>query len=1107
MLGRWIVCVAWLLTAVVPAVGAEFMAAVTGKAPVVDGRIDAAEWADAMGIDGLAWEGRLDRRRARVMVMATPTHIYAAIQSQLPAEGALLAAVDRDTEKLVFDDSVELWIDPTPGSERGAAYQLIANTLDRRYFAKHARGGEPAEMGWNGQWQVKSGQHEGWWHCEMAVLVESVAKGRKVTDGTWGINLCRNWKNPWSFSSLGGGAYAPKDEVVFRFAENVPVIQQRHEADPLGGGVRSILNVRSAQPASLKVVQRLRRDLMPDVLVEETVVLTAGEAKEVALKVEDQASKGMTLAMSVASVDGSNLYFGREAGWKTAQGPWAWKAKKVEKLPMDLQFAYYPYENTLRVMADVSGLPAGAKLEHLLVTVRAKGKPERTIHSMRMSGFDKNGRAAAEVSLPELEGEYEIAATAAGLDVPKGEVVRSFERRRYEWERNELGKSEKVYAPFEPLKLDWDAEDMPLHAVLREHRLDGTGLWRQVIAKSAHTGVAKPILASPMRYMRTIQGEPPEPVEGSINCITGGMRPYVHSRLDGMISLANWDVDGMAQYRLRVLPQEDPIDSLVLEIPFRDDAAPMMHAMSEGLRDSIVTQRIPAGQGVVWDASKLPVLDMPKNFCTYIYVGSAVRGICWFAENDAGWGWDASKPNVELVRQGDVLTLRVHLINKPTTITESREIRFGLQAAPVKPRLSPWRYRYYRDRYTLLGTDINWLALGDCGSVYPAGKDLFFWEMIKRGNRERLTEPQVREVIERGRKYFEPYGEEKVKSFIAHARHNLLSRFGQKMVYYYNRASYQAADEFQTFQDEWGLSDYRSVGPGKGIGEIKIVPSESYIDHALWWYGKSSDAGGNLGVYWDNWFIASSLNTKMTPAYAKPDGSVMPAAGMMGLRELCRRTFQFMNERGMTPIVMPHMTSTNILPLHGFATVQYDWEWKYSEGDVQDRFSREYLLLVSNGELAGTWPVLLGEHGKQGSDPWIQRTYAAVSIVHELDPRPSLAKVWKPLIDPIIALLDEPTLEVWRYWDERPRPVVANHSDLPTIVYSVPGKHAIAAVVSYADRDMDATLAIDPAALELGDAYRVVDVETGEELPAAGNRVSFKLKKHDIRELRLEGRK
>ena len=135
----------------------------------------------------------------------------------------------------------------------------------------------------------------------------------------------------------------------------------------------------------------------------------------------------------------------------------------------------------------------------------------------------------------------------------------------------------------------------------------------------------------------------------------------------------------------------------------------------------------------------------------------------------------------------------------------------------------------------------------------------------------------------------------------------------------------------------------------------------------------------------------------MTPAYAQPDGTIMPAAGMMGLRELCRRTFQFMNERNMTPIVMPHMTSTNILPLHGFATVQYDWEWKYSEGDVQDRFSREYLLLVSNGELAGTWPVLLGEHGKQGSDPWIQRTYAAVSIVHELDPRPSLAKVWKPL--------------------------------------------------------------------------------------------------------------
>ena len=105
-------------------------------------------------------------------------------------------------------------------------------------------------------------------------------------------------------------------------------------------------------------------------------------------------------------------------------------------------------------------------------------------------------------------------------------------------------------------------------------------------------------------------------------------------------------------------------------------------------------------------------------------------------------------------------------------------------------------------------------------------------ELIKTFQRIRYEE--VERVVEHGRKYFEPYGEDYLESFVRHVRYNLRSRYGGRMIFYYNRASYQAADEFQTFQDEWSLEDYRTVGPGRGVGEIKIVPSESYIDHALY---------------------------------------------------------------------------------------------------------------------------------------------------------------------------------------------------------------------------------------------------------------------------------
>ena len=39
-----------------------------------------------------------------------------------------------------------------------------------------------------------------------------------------------------------------------------------------------------------------------------------------------------------------------------------------------------------------------------------------------------------------------------------------------------------------------------------------------------------------------------------------------------------------------------------------------------------------------------------------------------------------------------------------------------------------------------------------------------------------------------------------------------------KMVFYYNRASYQEAEEFETFKDEWDLNDLRTIGKGNGTG-------------------------------------------------------------------------------------------------------------------------------------------------------------------------------------------------------------------------------------------------------------------------------------------------
>jgi len=677
-----------------------------------------------------------------------------------------------------------------------------------------------------------------------------------------------------------------------------------------------------------------------------------------------------------------------------------------------------------------------------------------------------------------------------------------------------------VYPPFEPINI----EGRRLTTVLREHQLNDVGLWDQVTAASAETGVAKPILAEPMRYVGSVDGKPAVVRSKPLEVIAAKQHEVVTRSVFsvGLVACeatATWDYDGTSKVELTIGPTgAKSLNQLTLEIPFADATAPLIHANSDRIR-APVAQRVPAGEGVVWDGSQVASDEMTRNFCPYVYLGDAVRGVCWFAENDLGWNWDRKTPNVTLVRRGDVLTLRVHLVNEPLVSDKSRKITFGLLAAPVKPRLSPagpnwWRYRYSRDQYTLLGTDINWLARGNCGSVYPAGKDMYLWEMIRRGNREKLSQEAIEKVVEHGAKYFAPYGEEALRNWAAHVHHNLRSRYGKKMAFYYNRASYQLAEEFETFKDEWGLTDFRSVPKGIGLGEIKIVPSDSYIDHALYWYDQSFKRGGNQAVYWDNFFIAPSFNTQMTEAYRDSNGGVTPAAGIWALRDLCKRTFVMMNEQDMLPITFPHMTSFNPLPMMAFATVQYDWEWKYSLGDVQDRFSRELILLMSTGDLAGVWPVPLGDQGKLADDPWTQRTFSAVRLVHELDGYGGWGSEWtashktnRKLFEPVLAMLDEPNLLVYRYWDERPQPIKATNGDVPTIVYSVPGAKAVVVATSYADQDAMVTLSVDCNALGLPADCEVSDGETGQVFTLQEGSMAFPLKKHDVKVLLLGGAK
>ncbi len=256
----------------------------------------------------------------------------------------------------------------------------------------------------------------------------------------------------------------------------------------------------------------------------------------------------------------------------------------------------------------------------------------------------------------------------------------------------------------------------------------------------------------------------------------------------------------------------------------------------------------------------------------------------------------------------------------------------------------------------------------------------------------------------------------------------------------------------------------------------------------------------------------------MTGAYTRPDGSIMPSTGIWGLRELARRIFVYINERGMLPLTMVHTTSVEILPINAFYTVQYDWEWHFSEGDVQDRFSDEYLHLVTTAEHVGAWPIVLHEQGKSLDDSWTQRTFMGVCMLHELSLDPYVwdivpvslttdtdeARLHQRVRVPILEICQHPDVIVYRYWDDRPQPVTLSHPQVRAIVFSRPGEEAICLVTSYAKEDVTLSLTFDVAKLGLSESAIVTELESKTQCPLQQGSLEFPLRKHDFRALRLQ---
>jgi len=491
-----------------------------------------------------------------------------------------------------------------------------------------------------------------------------------------------------------------------------------------------------------------------------------------------------------------------------------------------------------------------------------------------------------------------------------------------------------------------------------------------------------------------------------------------------------------------------------------------------------------------------------------VWVGEEGRGLTWFAANDRDWIIDTTDKTAALAleRQGDALTLRVRLIQKPAVLKRTHTITFGLMATPAKPMPDGWRqaglFSGGRRNTTFLGMCMYWGA--QLYGVFPADRD---FTVVRK----------IAESAKQGRRddaFFEEY----IKAHpnvAAEVRWSANLRNVEGVVPYTNlRGANTFTPEWRVYQDEWrrGNFGWRETRTGLTSGQIDftLIPTPSQIDFLLYYYREHLRSGMD-GIYWDNICIYSNANRVTSDGYLREDGLFQPEADIWRLREVTRRTAVLAHQLGKTDnLNMPHMTNAALVPVFSWTGFYLGWEWKYGDSDWQTRFTREYIRAINLGRQTGNLPGVLEGHTHQIADAekraWVQRTRAGVALTHEIIvqmPDALLAGARKALFD--IGYGTE-ACRVYNYWERNPVATVAG-LDSSWIVCDSDDQTLL--VLCDWGGGGTPVVTLDGERLGLPRDFQAVNWENdGQVFQAVNGRLTLpELKTHDLMILRIGGGK
>jgi len=1028
------------------------------KAPVIDGVINDNEWQQAAGFYGfLGADGNICQNEVISKIAWNDDGIYVCFYTKQNSLSRSHLKESHDGT-VSSDDAVEIFLMP-----KDVYYHFISNANDSKYEACGT------DIAWDLDWKAVSKVEGNVWNTEIFIPFANNISKPNVGD-KWKFNLCRDFKDPVSWTSLSpvnGGFHNPKLFGTLTFGKGAPAIDVSNIE--ILKAIKSKIRINSYSNAE--------KNLKLDWVIS-NIDLSQGlgtGSNNINIKPGFNTSD-IELLTPVPPISGkvNNLTYSIISDGNILQ------KRSINFIPADdISIKIKPNRKEEKVYVDIDTTTLYNKIpDSFTGVVTVSNKNDRIIKSPVFN--IANNKTTINMSMKDwIDGKWTLVAEVFDS---KNKLVGSKETYinkidKPDWLNNNIGLDDDVPAPWIPLKLvgnkieclnrvyDFGKTGFPVAITSQGKNLlgsngmffDGASNGKRFKWTTTNTKVIKKS-KSTIELLR----------EEKSNNIT-------------MSSKVSCDFDGMIRFDVTFKPntKDVNINKLSLKIPIPKELAKLRYNYA---------YTFGGGPGFVMPTEKSMIgkLEMPYSipFMPGVWIGDANKGISWFAEGKKDWNQQIKDKAIEIVEINGDAVLIVNFIDTDTKLNKPVTYTFGIQATPVKPFPRPKDWLTYRP---VEMTNNKLFFCGWGGGTKWQGFPVIGDHTLKSGDPKEFDD----------------------KSFIEELK--TLRARGLTLPMYLNPATAVTdMPELVYYRDEWKNIPEIVTGTDSGQEIILVCARDkNWQDLYIKRLSEFMNKYDVDGTYMDWSYIQRCSNAEHGCGYEKPDGTREPTWPIFAYHELHKRIYKVMKKaKPNSPFVtLAHPVGSMNMPHSNFWDAYVEGEYinvdirgpkynnDYTAFYTPERFTAEY-----NGRNWGSVPLFMA----YVTTPAESRTVFAYALM-------TGAIVWPAYLDwntqtSTWEALDrfgvDNITEFLPYWDNKG--AVKWTGNDKTFITTYKNKTKSLLVVSNLDaRETDVDININPKVLKLGSKYVIRDAYTREVIGGTSN-LKVKVPAKDFKLLVIE---